>query len=436
MSSAPQEDQLTFASRDAPLSELEESLIRFGKGLLLFYLVFTLVLAYVLWQERVVTDFSNYFKMSGFDPMNASGLAALYMAFLCTRPSRGQFQLSLGLGLVAEVLYQILVLPAGSVALQRVLTVGGGFGLVGLGMMLVSFFRLPEGAGKERVRAFLLAGLCVLFYPIVAGKGIGLLSQVTWRVYDSHAYGFTSALGFFPAAKVSSFLIAHPYFFYSAHAVYSRLPLFIFIGFWLALRYPEKSYSNILYSFLLGGFLAFPIYFVIPMVGIDLYVGSPPWPSQTMPLHQGFELVAAPMSYPRTCFPSLHTTWVLVFFVTVCRISRLSAVLGASVVVFTLMGSLSHTVGHYLVDILVAVPFSLGTIAVATRPTKHNRTIRTQCLAFGIGSTLVWAFLFRLLPELLYGNARFFWLVMVGFCLVTVWMERRLARASLEVSTL
>jgi hypothetical protein len=432
-SASPKDKTASSAAQDAPLSELEESLIRFGKGLLLFYLVFTLVLGFVLWQERIVTDFSNYFKMSGFDPMNASGIAALYVAFLCCRPGRNLLQLSFLLGAIAEVLYQIFVLPVESVALQRVMTIGGGFGLIGLLLMVILFFQRTAGPQRDRVKAYLLAGLCVLFYPVVAGKGIGVLSQLTVEVYDSHVYGFTSVLGFYPAAEVSTFLIEHPYLFYLSHAIYSRLPLFIFLGFWLSLRYPERSYSNILYSFILGGFLAFPIYFVIPMVGIDLYLGSPPWPFGPMPTPQGFELVRAPMSFPRTCFPSLHTTWVLVFFLTVCRISRTAAVLGGGVVVLTLLGSLSHTVGHHFVDILVAVPFSLAAVAFATKRTERNHQVRTQCLVFGIGTVVAWAFLFRWVPTLLSANGGLFWGLMVAFCLATPWLERRLARASLPV---
>lgn len=416
---------------NSPLTHNENILLYFSQRLLTFYLIFVLTLGYVLWRAQIVTDFSNYFAMSGFDPMNASGLAALYAAFLCCRPGKRALQLSILLGLVTEVLYQLLVLPSDSTFVNRLLTVGGGFGISGLLCLAALFFQQRDPNAKKRVKAYLLAGLCILFYPVVAGKGIGILSLMTPQVYDSSVFRFTSILGVYPAAEISKFLLDHSPLLILTHAVYARLPLFIFIGFLISCLRPEKSYFNILQAFILGGFLAFPIYFLLPMVGIDHYLGSPPWPFGVFPKEDTFHLVNAPLSLPRTCFPSLHAAWIALFYFSTCRVSLKVRLTSVAIVILTILGSLSHSVGHYIVDTFVAIPFSLATIALSTPRTEKNGNSRFISMVFGLGSILGWGVLFAFFPNFAYDFAPFLWVLLALNCLATPYLESRLAKDSL-----
>lgn len=418
---------------DAPLSQLEKSLDLLGRYLLLFYLVFTVVLGIVLRNRGMIADFSDYFRLNGFDPMNASGLAALYVAFLSCRPSRNAIQVSLVLGLIAEVFYQLLVLPPEAGMASRLLTVGGGTGVVGFFCILGTYLGGAKPIHRARARAFLLAGLCLLLYPIAAGKGIGLLSEATHTVFDSHLYRFEGSLGFFPSQEVAKLLLSSYALHFLVLAVYSRLPLFIFLGIYLSVRYERFCYTNVLKAFILGGVLAFPFFFVLPMVGIDLFVGTPPWPLLELPAINEFKPVEAPLSYPRTCLPSLHTTWVLTVYFAVAGISRRTAVFAGVVVFLTLISALGPSVGHYIVDLLVGVPFCLGVVACASPKNAGNAVWRTYCMAFGFGSTAFWVVAFRFFPDAVLSLHWLAWTAMLLACGATFWLEASLARSSVSL---
>lgn len=420
----------TFSS-EAPLSQLEKNLDRFGRYLLVFYLVFTLGLAAILKYGGFLADFSEYFKVSGFDPMNASGLAALYVAFLACRPSRNLVQLSVLLAVIAEFFYQLFVLPAEADLYSRLLTIGGGAGLVGLGCMVGMYFQANNPNAKARTKAFLLAGLCLLLYPFAAGKGIALLSLSTPIVVDSHAYRLEGALGFFPAQEVARFLYHNFAIHFAALAIYSRLPLFIFLGIYLSVRYPRICYNNVLIAFIAAGMLAFPLYFVLPMIGIDLFVGLPPWPLEQLPEFSDFQSVRAPNSYPRTCYPSLHTTWVFMFFFASFRLSRTMAAFSGMVVILTLLAALGPNVGHYSLDLFVGIPFCLGVVALSTPQSETNQSIRKTSMLFGLGSTVFFVCLFRFVPQATMLAPALSWLLVLIPVPVTFYLESQLARRSL-----
>ncbi|MCA9776379.1 MAG: phosphatase PAP2 family protein [Candidatus Eremiobacteraeota bacterium] len=413
---------------DAPLSQLEMGLDRFGRHLLLFYLVFTVVLGLLLKHQGFIADFSGYFELSGVSPMNAAGLAALYVAFLACRPGKGLIQLSVLLSLVAEVFYQLLVLPESSEPWERLMTLGGGTGLVGLSLTLYLWGFATGDNARARARAFLLAGLCLLFYPLVAGKGIGLLSHWTPEVLDSHVYALEGALGFFPVQFVAKFLYAHPWLNFLALAVYARLPLLVFIGIYANARYPECCYFDVLKAFIGAGLLAFGFYLVLPMVGISVYAGASLLGE--LPPPKGFQAVVAPASFPRTCIPSLHTTWVLLFYLAVVRVSRAAGVLASGALLLTLTATMAPTVGHYSVDLLVAVPYTLGIIGLATPSGDRNGDIRRACLSFGFGCTLFWLILLRWLPQLPSALPLAGWILLIASCLVSARLQRRLSQES------
>lgn len=366
--------------------------------------------------------------------MNASGMAALYLAFLACRPGGSLIQLSVVLSLIGEAFYQLLVLPPEMGLYHRLLTIGGGTGIVGLVLTIYLYFQAAPGPARDRCRAYFIAGLCLLFYPMVAGKGIGLLSNSSILVVDSHVYRMEGALGFFPAQAVASFLVKNPKVHFVTLAVYSRLPLFVFLGIYLASRYPKKCYPNVLIAFIMTGVIAFPLYFVLPMVGIDLFVGIPPWPMGELPILDSFEKVQAPLSYPRTCLPSLHTAWILLFYFAVSRISRRWAYFSLFVVVSTLISALGPLVGHYSIDLFVGVPYCVGIVAISTQLTPRNRRYRNLCLGFGFGATLFWVLLFRFAPGITLILPAASWGVLILTCIIAFYLEHKFCQKSLEPS--
>ena len=423
--------QSSSFSPDAPISPLERELERFARYLLIAFLIFTLGLGAILKYVGFLADFSNFFRVNGFSPMNASALSALYLAFLACRPSKDLIQFSLLLALIAEVFYQLLVIPSDADTYLRCMAIGGGTGLLGLCLIIYLYATASTPQAKFRARAFLLAALCLTGYPMAAGKGIGLLSEFSPQVMDARVYILEGVFGFFPAQEVARFLALHPNVFFLTSAVYSRLPFFIFLGVYMNMRYPDRCYPNVLVAFVGGGLIAFPLYFLLPMIGIEYFAGIPPWPLQELPNITDFGDVPRPKSFPRTCLPSLHTTWVLVFYFALARMSTIWRAFAALVVVLTLIATVGPTVGHYSLDIFVSVPYAVAVLAMATKETEKNRKVRRISLIFGFGSILTWTLAFRFIPQVLVAAPVLSWGLILLCCPVALWLESRLAKLSL-----
>jgi hypothetical protein len=110
----------------------------------------------------------------------------------------------------------------------------------------------------------------------------------------------------------------------------------------LALASSEEPYEAAR-CMLLAALLAVPLYIAFPACG-------PRW--------------ALDPSAPRNCIPSLHLTWALIFvYVSSPRFRWLFAIFAVLTAIATLT-----TGEHYLIDLIVAVPFSMLCIWVCEPP--------------------------------------------------------------------
>lgn len=381
------------------------------------------------WAGIPLADFSVYMETVGFDGVNMAGLTGVFVLFLCARPSRGLLlAMALLAGAVEVTLFPLR--PDGMGTLERLNLIGLGPSLGGvLGLTWVAV----RASGRQRERAVGLLAVCgvLLLYGGLSVLFMSFLSYCTPAVCDAFIYRLEWTWGFPPPVLLARFLKENPVADLVIMGVYMRLTLFIAIALYLNLTYPGQTSSDLVFGFLLAMALSMPLYLVLPMVGIDHYMGSPPWPLGEPPREFRVDWVQAPPWLPRTCAPSLHTAWILLFYFSMSRRGRWGIALGAAAVVFTLMGALSAAVGHYLVDLVVAVPLAVGVSAWATFLTPGNRRFRQRLAGAGVAFTALSMLLLRLAPDLVYRLAWLFWLVqavaIVGFLIA----EARLGRQTL-----
>lgn len=327
-------------------------------------------------------DFSVYLRAAGFDGMNMAGLMGIFVLFLCSRPRPEQTLYVSVAALLAET-FIFATRPSDLGALPRLNLLGVGFAGAGLGG-LVWQTGISRGAARRRVLGLLSVAGVLLLYGSMSVVFLGLLSHLTPQVFDAYIYRLESAFGLPIPVMVARMLESHPTLQAIVMATYVRLTLFVAIGFYLNLRYPEATTSNLVAGFLLALFCCFPLYLVLPMVGIDMFIGSPPWPLEPPPTDFALKWVGAPPWLPRTCAPSMHATWVYLFFFSVYRLNRPVMIGSLGVVVLTLLGTMSKTVGHYAIDIVLAVPLAVAVQAAVTFPTCGNRRLRIGIAAGGL----------------------------------------------------
>lgn len=139
----------------------------------------------------------------------------------------------------------------------------------------------------------------------------------------------------FDTLRISHWLLTRRYLAPLLAGSYNVLPIMMALA-WVVEQNPATRWSC-----LLGGLLCFVFYASFPAVGPRHY----DWAGQ----------VAAPTL--RNCFPSMHLTWAMLIAWN-ARALRFRVPLQIYAV---LMALATIAVGeHYLIDLLVAVPFAIG----------------------------------------------------------------------------
>jgi hypothetical protein len=153
--------------------------------------------------------------------------------------------------------------------------------------------------------------------------------------------------------------------------------------------------SAILVSIIMTG-LACIAYQFCPMIGPYHHFGFDFAQVYTHPDSVGYSIIA-PMPTPRNAMPSMHFGWVfagcILWFQSDTHFwSRLGFVLAT----FFMAVATLYTGEHYLIDLIVAVPFVLSSIALATTGISFKYKPRVFVIVAGYLTWFVWILFLRL----------------------------------------
>lgn len=395
---------------------------------LVFPTLVRLVVAGVWWTP----DFTAFLRVVGMDPMNASGFASIFILFLGARPHRKLLIGTSVLGLLLEIYYVTSFLPAEMSGFTKALSSGGGFAAAGFLGLLVQAFFFSSPVAKKRASIFLRIALVLMLYPYTTAAMMGALSHLTPMVYDSHAYLLEGSLGFWPSFEVARFLALNPGLEAFFTTIYSRLPIWVALALLANIIYSQRCYFNVLTAYVLSGVGAIFFYLLIPLVGIDDYLGSTFWPLGPLPETVKPILHRAGAELPRSCLPSMHGCWILLPFFCVRRISPKFAWVYGFLVVTTLISAMRAVVGHYSIDFVASVPYALAIQAMTARSSATNWKWRVSGVSFGLGTTLLCALAVRWYGVGLAQVPLFSWSAMAVIVVISLILEHKLSVATLE----
>lgn len=419
------------AGEQARVARLEQTLYPTAPILLAVVAVVVLLSVLVVPHLGVkLPDFSDYLRAAGFNGMNMAGLMGIFVLFMCCHPSRSLLTQVTAIALALEAVV-FVSRPHDLDYLERLNLLGIGFAVAGLAGMLRQMYH-QRGESQRRVAGLLSVAGVLLLYGSLSVVFLGILSHLTPLVFDAYIYKFEGAFGTPLPVIVARFLENHPLLDNLAMAVYVRLTLFVAIGFYLNLRFPAATTSNLIAGFLLALALCFPLYLILPMVGIDMFIGSPPWPMEPPPTEFVVKWVSAPPWLPRTCAPSLHAAWIYLVFFSTYRLGNLAKALSLSVVGLTLLGTMSKTVGHYFIDVVIAVPLAVAVQAAVTFPTEENKQLRQLLTVGGLVATLIICCSLRWGILTITKNPSLFWLSLTVIVTVFLIGEYQLGRKTLK----
>jgi len=267
-------------------------------------------------------------------------------------------------------------------------------GMLGRSCLLVLGWRRiwasPEDS--ERLRGIWLLQVGIVSFVLASTVALNLTVLAHLRVLDSYLYVFDGSLGFQPSFVIGRLFSRYKLVAEIAKVGYRSLPIVLALASagYLKSGSPWRPLS-VLTS---AGVLGYLLYWVFPATG-PLYVAGgnfPDFPPSFDMLRQmRLHAIALHVPAPRNAMPSLHMAWALLLWFTCRPFSRVWRGFSLAYVALTVVATLG-TGEHYLVDLVVALPFS---VAVQALWTSAERPTRNIVLAGATSLTLIWLVVLR-----------------------------------------
>lgn len=308
------------------------------------------------------------------------------------------------------------------------LALGMGLGLASLPATLLR--ALTPGPDRDRAVEVLALAVALPGLYIFSVFFHSVTATLNPMVYDHFAYAFDGLTGVQPSFLIAGPIEAFRPFRGLVSAVYFHLPVFMALAHIQTVLQPDRAISNPVLAFLLVGVLGGSLYDYFPAVGVKVLCGqafpSGPWPAVPDPPR----VIPAPLEFPRNCMPSMHLAWILTAHWALRGYAPTIRALGSMLVFLTFLSTFN--VGcHYLIDLVVAVPFAVGIHALAMRWFPRLVGLRVGVFIFGATATLGWIALMRHRPFWALDNPALTLTALALTVLASLALEGRLARATL-----
>jgi hypothetical protein len=229
---------------------------------------------------------------------------------------------------------------------------------------------------------------------------LGISASLLPVTLDRYLYAADGGFGLQASFLGARLLLANHWLLRICELCYFNLPIAMTVMYLLLQRRTDEREAN--------RFVQFAIYLAI--AGTSLYFLCPAvGPSGTFPGDFPYRIPQAsviPVKLPmaaRNCMPSMHTAWILCLLWCAPPMGRWFKAILWAFAGFTLLYALSAG-GHYLVDLIVAVPFTLAVRSAFQREWKSpGFVVNAAAVAFWFGALRYGVELLTSSPGVLYG---------------------------------
>jgi hypothetical protein len=303
---------------------------------------------------------------------------------------------------------------------QRVVSLAGFAGLGCLATLALD--SVVADPGVDRAEALKSLSSCLALPAAVVLIDFVLLRPETGPSLDTLLLASDGALGLQPSFLIARLVQRASVALRFFRFVYNALPLAIAIAYAVV---GTGSRRALALSLIIAGVLGRPLHYLVPAAG-PAYAFASVFPAKVPALAWGSIRPVELEHVFLNCVPSLHIGWALLIYWRVEHVSRSAMVvagvfLGGTAVATLALGE------HYLVDLVVAVPYSLMITALCD---GRIRTCwdhwRTAAAVLGSSLFMVWMVLLRF-GILLSIPPYVGWLAIAVTLMLSVAFERQLA---------
>jgi hypothetical protein len=314
------------------------------------------------------------------------GFAGAFFIYIASRPKPKQLAVALAAACGFAICSLLLGKPfAGSVT-NSVSNAAAFLGLGSLAVMGCGFVWFGARGDTRLLKD-------ALILPVFAGTAALVMSEAAdWqsKLCDFNLYAFDCSLGISPGRAVVTMFRMFPWIGAAAVTVYILILLFPPLYHAWSIRRGVKNEIHLLQAFVVAGLCGFVLYQICPAIG-PLHSFGSKFPFRLPRLD---EITAGIVtgSGPRNAMPSLHTAWALLVWWSARKLGWLARVTASVFVILTLLATLG-TGEHYLIDLVVAFPFTMAVEGLCAL--KRAGRVALPAVGAGFGLTLAWIVFLR-----------------------------------------
>ena len=280
---------------------------------------------------------------------------------------------------------------------------------------------------------------CFLIFllTIVSIYGFGVVSitsALSPLVYDAILYQFDGSLGFSASAILSSLVQDYPLFLnWVIKPIYLMLPLGMGLQYVQQMQSKEPAKVYLLLFWFSSMFIVCLFsYLLLPATG-PKYIFGNLFPNNMPKLTDIMDVpLVNPATYPRNAFPSMHFGWAFAMWLNAMLMKgKLQTKFFLVITILTALATLSLG-EHYLIDLIVAVPFTYALQGIFLRGLPFNHTARWQCILVGTALWLAWVVALRIGIELFIGLPWLSWSAVLFSLVFSTFYYRKMAKAQEE----
>ena len=305
-----------------------------------------------------------------------------------------------------------------------------GMGLPALVASVWRAIKPRQDTNQQLEASFRWLLIMLLLFILVPRAALDVTVSLHPHTYDLYALKFDAAAGWHVTPSLIDAVHAVPGMDAILRMAYGLTPLGFFA---LALMQLRGKPAHVPHALLLWVGLtmcALCAYHVFPITGPKYVFGESQFLAKLrLPDALPLDLTAGLGPNPRNGMPSMHFGWVfgalVVWLLSPTKLwSRLVLfAMTACVAAATLyMGE------HYVVDLIVAVPFVLGAIALTTTGVPFSVRERWQTVLLGFGTWLAWVLLMRTQINFFIPNAWACWVMLALTAAVALVQVRAILR--------
>ena len=286
-----------------------------------------------------------------------------------------------------------------------------------------------EGAARNLLLWTCVPALLFVLSGWLTPPALHYLEILRPQVLDLYLYSFDCSLGVQPSFWMGTLFLKWPAFHTVSVCCYISLSIVLAVVYAENLARHKDRALSILLAFLFCGPIGEVFYYLYPALG-PAHVFLREFPASPLPTHEVVHLLLQPIALPglRNAIPSLHMSWVLLAWWFSEGTSWICRAIAALFVIFTISSTLG-TGEHYLVDLVVAFPFTLFLLALFSLATPWSDPRRWTAALAGLIATLAWFLLLRIGLRLVWISPVLPWTLCTVTVLGAILLRGRLAAA-------